>query len=105
MIVVTIMTEVAEEVSPELAKAHADYVMGYLKPYLRKRTVEKGIVGLGPNKGVKFSRIVRYYFDTMEDYEKSWVPHYEKFVKDNQDKNMSPPSFVQVDEIIFEASF
>ncbi|MBP6985178.1 MAG: hypothetical protein KBB83_01150 [Alphaproteobacteria bacterium] len=104
MYVVGVTYEDSVHVGPDVVKAHQDFIINLLQPYLLRRTVETGIRGLEPEGVPRYSRLVRYYFNSLEDYEKSWAVHHDKIILDGYEK-MNVPFYIQLNEVVYDVTF
>ncbi|MBU2945113.1 EthD family reductase [Zobellia uliginosa] len=75
------------------SNTHIPMVQSLVGSALKKVEVEKGLGGRVPGELAPFVTIANLYFDSLEEFQKSFGPHAEKFAAD-------VPNYSNVDGII-----
>jgi uncharacterized protein (TIGR02118 family) len=78
---------------------HLPMVAGLLGDALKGATVEKGLSGGAPNSPAPFLAMGNMYFDTLEDFQKSFGPNAEKIMADLINFTNSEP-IIQISEVV-----
>ena len=78
---------------------HVPMVMGLLAESVKNGAVEKGLAGSMPGSPAAYLAMGHLYFDTIEDFEKSFGPNAEKIMGDLPNFTNTEP-VVQISEVM-----